>query len=146
MILEGPNLNRLGMRDATQYGNFSMAQLHEGLQRQFMGQATLRFHQSNLEGELINRLQEAAEDPACQGVVLNPGGYGHTSVALADAVADAMLAGRRVIEVHLSNIAAREEYRHTSLTGAKAAGVISGFGADSYLAAILLIQQQLKLS
>lgn len=131
IVIEGPNLNALGQREPQVYGHLTLAQLHAGLTDDFVEDVDFRFIQSNVEGELINALYDA--DQTADGIIINPGGYSHTSVALADAIASVKL---EVVEVHLSNLHARESYRHNSLTGARCAGVISGFGADSYVLAV----------
>lgn len=130
LILNGPNLNLLGRREPSVYGTETFAQYLEGLQ-QAIPDVQLIYRQSNIEGELVDALQQA--DGAVDGVILNAGGYTHTSVALRDAVAAIKVP---VIEVHISNILAREEFRHTSLLTGVCAGMISGFGLDSYRLAV----------
>ncbi len=131
LILNGPNLNLLGTRETDIYGSGTLESLKQDLRRSYPGFA-FRFAQSNLEGELVNHLHDAATD-ALDGVVFNPAGFSHTSVALRDAVAAIDLP---VIEVHISNIYAREEFRHASLTGGAAIGVISGLGFEGYSLAV----------
>ena len=131
-VLNGPNLNLLGAREPEIYGRDTLADI-EGRCRakaQALG-FDLVFKQSNREGELVEWLHEA-RDKAC-AVVLNAGGYTHTSIAIHDAIKGI---GTPVIETHLSNPAARESFRHVSLVGAAAKGTVSGFGALSYLLAI----------
>lgn len=130
LILNGPNLNLLGEREPHIYGSQSFEEYLEGLKRDFP-QINFRYHQSNVEGELINRLHEYRK--SVQGIILNAGAYTHTSIALADAVAAVSVP---VIEVHLSNILAREDFRKTSFIGAKCIGSISGFGLESYRLAV----------
>ena len=131
-VLNGPNLNLLGTREPEIYGRASLADIEVACAARAgqLGRGIV-FRQSNIEGELVSWLQEAAAR-AC-AVVLNAGGYTHTSVALHDAIKAITIP---VIETHLSNPAAREEFRHVSLVGRAAKGVIAGFGATSYLLAI----------
>lgn len=129
-IINGPNLNRTGSRETNIYGDKTFNDYLEELHGIFPDTEFLYF-QSNLEGELIDIIQREASN--VKGIILNAGGYTHTSVALADAV---KACGVPVVEVHLSNIFAREGYRHVSLFGRHAAGVIAGFGLDSYRLAV----------
>lgn len=128
LILNGPNLNLLGKREPSIYGNQSFESYLSTLQQTFQN-IQFSYFQSNLEGELIDRLQNANVD----GILLNAGGYTHTSVALRDAVA---AIATPVIEVHLSNISNREEFRHTSLLSPVVVGCIFGFGFISYELAV----------
>ncbi len=128
-IINGPNLNLLGLREPTVYGTISFNDFFEGLRKDY--NLTITNYQSNIEGELINNLHE--QGFSADGIVINAGGYTHTSVALADAIAAIK---SPVIEVHLSNIFAREDYRHVSLIASKCIGSISGFGLNSYRLAI----------
>ena len=130
-IINGPNLNLLGKREPDLYGNQSFEAYFEDLKKEF-SQVNLSYFQSNIEGELINNLHENGFN--VDGIILNAGGYTHTSVALGDAVAAIK---SPVVEVHISNIFAREEYRHISLIAGKCIGSISGFGMNSYKLAIL---------
>ena len=130
LIINGPNLNLLGKREPDTYGDKSFDDYMEELVVEFP-ELELATYQSNVEGEIINKLQEKGFSYA--GIVLNAGGYTHTSVAIADAVAAIKTP---VIEVHISNVYAREEYRHHSLMAKNCVGVIVGFGLDSYKMAI----------
>ncbi|MFZ7144498.1 MAG: type II 3-dehydroquinate dehydratase [Bacteroidota bacterium] len=130
-IINGPNLNLLGKREPDLYGNLSFEAYFEELKQEFPN-VNLSYYQSNVEGELINNLHENGF--SVDGIILNAGGYTHTSVALGDAVAAIKTP---VVEVHISNIFAREEYRHISLIAGKCIGSISGFGMDSYKLAII---------
>ena len=130
IIINGPNLNLLGVREPSVYGNQSFTQYLDELKKKFPS-AEIDYYQSNVEGELINKLHEVGF--SYDGVILNAGGYTHTSVAIADAISAIKTP---VIEVHISNIYAREEFRHSSLIASKCKGSISGFGLDSYRLAI----------
>ena len=130
LILNGPNLNLTGKREKEIYGNVSFAEYFQQLKSLFP-EFEISYFQSNVEGEIINRLQKANQ--AQDAVILNAGGYTHTSVAIADAVKSMDIP---MVEVHLSNILAREEYRHVSLIAPHCAGSIFGFGLDSYRLAL----------
>ena len=130
IIINGPNLNLLGTREKSIYGEKSFEEYFATLQKKHLS-IQLEYFQSNIEGELINKLHEVGF--YYDAIIFNPGGYSHTSVAITDAIAAIKTP---VIEVHISNIYAREEYRHISLTASKCKGVISGFGLDSYRLAI----------
>jgi len=129
-IVNGPNLNLLGTREPHIYGNQSFDSYFLQLAARFPA-VQLQSYQSNIEGELINYLHSCMGK--VQGVILNAGGYTHTSVALADAVA---AIGLPVVEVHISNILAREDYRKTSFIASKCVGSISGLGLNGYALAI----------
>ncbi len=138
LILNGPNLNLLGTREPDVYGAQTLAEIERDLQATFAGHELVCF-QSNSEGGLIDRLHGARTDGTV-GVVLNAGGYTHTSVALRDAIA---AVGLPTVEVHLSNVHARESFRHRSLLTPVCVGVISGFGADSYRLGVLALLHRL---
>ncbi len=125
-IINGPNLNLTGKRETGTYGNRSFDEYLPGLREAFPD-VEISYYQSNIEGELINKIHEAATD--CSGIILNAGGYTHTSVAIGDAV---KAVGIPVVEVHISNIYARESYRHQSYIAPGARGSITGFGLDGY--------------
>lgn len=133
LIINGPNLNLLGKREPTIYGNQSFDEYLSVLKEQFQ-EHNLSYFQSNIEGEIINMLQEA--DGKFDGVVLNAGAYTHTSIAISDAIGAISV---DVVEVHLSCILAREEYRHISLIAPKCVGSIMGFGMNSYMLGITAI-------
>lgn len=132
LVMNGPNLNLLGVRETGVYGSLSLEAINRRVEReaQALG-AQVEFFQSNHEGELVDRLQQAMGK--VDGVVLNAGAYTHTSVALVDAISGA---GLRVVEVHLSNVHKREEFRHHSYLSPVCAGVISGLGWKSYVLAL----------
>ena len=133
LIMNGPNLNLLGVREKNIYGEQSFESYLEELKQKFPG-IELNYYQSNVEGELINRIHEARG--VYDGIVLNAGGYTHTSVALADAIGG-VKAQLPIVEVHISCILAREKFRHISLIAPNCKGSIMGFGLDSYRLAIL---------
>lgn len=135
-IINGPNLNLLGKREPGVYGTKDFESYLEELRTLFPG-VQLSYFQSNVEGELINELQRVGF--TVSGIVLNPAGYTHTSVAIGDAIA-AIKAP--VVEVHISNVHAREEFRHISHVSAKAAGTIAGLGLKGYELAIRFLQEQ----
>ena len=127
LIINGPNLNLLGTREPQHYGTGTMDSVLDTLKSQYPD-VQFDYYQSNVEGFLIDRLHQTLEKP-CDGVVLNAGAYTHTSVALRDAIAAIKVP---VVEVHISNVHSREEFRHRSLISAVCKGVICGFGLDSY--------------
>lgn len=129
-IINGPNLNLLGTREPGVYGSESFEHFFQKLRKEY---ETIDFDyfQSNVEGELINEIQQSAK--YMDGIILNAGGYTHTSVAIGDAIAAVQIP---VVEVHISNVEAREEFRKLSHISAKCVGTISGFGLKSYLLAV----------
>jgi 3-dehydroquinate dehydratase-2 len=129
-IINGPNLNLLGIREKSIYGEQGFESFFEDLKTQYPI-VNLHYYQSNVEGELINKLHEIGFK--ADGIIFNAGGYTHTSVAIADAIGGIT---SPVIEVHISNVYAREEYRHVSLMAKNCKGVISGFGLVSYKLAL----------
>ncbi|GAC1489399.1 MAG: type II 3-dehydroquinate dehydratase [Flavisolibacter sp.] len=129
-IINGPNLNLLGKRETSIYGNNSFESFLEDLKKKYQ-QISLSYFQTNVEGELINQLQEVGF--SYDGIIFNPGGYTHTSVAIGDAIAALKIP---VIEVHISNLYAREEFRKLSYVSAKAVGSIMGLGLKGYELAI----------
>ncbi len=131
LIINGPNLNLLGRREPEIYGGQSFESYLERLKNMFP-EIMIECFQSNVEGEIINKLQEAGF--TYQGIVLNAGGYSHTSVAIGDAIRSI---SAPVVEVHISNIMAREDYRSRSVISGGVKGIISGFGLDSYRLAVL---------
>lgn len=130
LIMNGPNLNLLGTREPGVYGHETMDTCMNQLREQYPG-ITLEYFQSNVEGEMINKLQEVGF--TYDGIVLNAGAYTHTSIALLDCIRSLKTP---VIEVHISNVHAREEFRHQSVISAGCKGVIAGFGLDSYRLAV----------
>lgn len=129
-IINGPNLNLLGVREETIYGNRDFNNFFEGLAQRFAPHQLAQY-QSNVEGELINKLHEVGF--SYDGIILNAGAYTHTSIALHDALGAIKTP---TIEVHISNIYAREEFRHKSLITSKCIGLISGFGLEGYAMAL----------
>lgn len=127
LILNGPNLNLQGTRDVSIYGTTTFEQYTAMLTERYEGRVEFDYFQSNIEGELINAIHQSVG--VYDGIVLNAGGYTHTSVALRDAIAAVKTP---VVEVHISSILAREEFRHTSMIAPVAKGSIMGFGLDSY--------------
>ncbi|MBE6317691.1 MAG: type II 3-dehydroquinate dehydratase [Bacteroidales bacterium] len=132
LIINGPNLNLLGVREPGIYGNSSMETYLETLRSRYPDYS-IEYFQSNHEGEIIDKLHSVGFDDGLEGVVLNAGAYTHTSLAIADAIAAIKVP---VIEVHISNVHAREEVRHHSMISSVCRGVIAGFGMDSYRLAI----------
>jgi 3-dehydroquinate dehydratase-2 len=134
--LNGPNLNLLGKRETAIYGEVPFEEFLEGLGKRYPA-IVLEYYQSNHEGELIDKIHEAGF--SLDGIVLNAGAYTHTSIALADAIA---AVPAPVVEVHISNTAAREEFRHVSRLAAACAGVIAGFGLASYELAVMALAKR----
>ena len=138
IVINGPNLNMLSRRDETKYTSLNLEQIIELLKQEF---PTIEFSsfQSNLEGELVSLIQSADEN--YDGIIINPGGYSHTSIAIMDALEICKIPK---IEVHLSHLANREEYRQNLLTAKNTNGYISGFKENSYLAAAYILTKLIK--
>ncbi len=130
IIINGPNLNLLGRREKDIYGNQTFNDFFESLKNKYPN-VELSFFQSNIEGELIDKIQEVNHD--CDGIILNAAAYTHTSIGIADAV---RAIETPVVEVHISNTFSREDYRHKSFIAPHAKGVIVGFGLQSYELAV----------
>lgn len=137
-ILNGPNLDRLGKREPEIYGSTTLAQLEEQLRTEFAGVAELECFQSNHEGALIDKIAVLA-DAKYDGVVINGGAFTHTSVALRDALLGSKLPA---VEVHISNIYKREEFRHVSYTAPACIAVITGLGLEGYFAAVRFLAKR----
>ncbi len=135
ICINGPNLNLLGKRDKSQYGKFSLSNIEAIIKKEFPKISFTFFH-SNIEGEIINIVQEAHSK--YDGLIINPGGYGHTSVAIKDALEFCSIPK---VEVHLSHLVNREDYRQKLLTASSCNGYISGFKEFGYLAGVYLIQK-----
>ena len=130
LVLHGPNLNMLGKREKSIYGKLSLEKINSELKKEAKAlNLELEIKQSNIEGELVNYIQKAGKN-SCKGILINPAAYTHTSVAIRDAILATKLPA---VEVHLSNIYKREEFRHKSLIAPVSAGQISGFGKESYI-------------
>jgi 3-dehydroquinate dehydratase-2 len=139
-VIHGPNLNLLGLREPTIYGTQTLFDINQSLQKTAsILEVTLDFFQSNSEGALVDCIQATFSQK--HGILINPGAYTHTSIALADAIA---AVGLPVVEVHLSNIYKRESFRHHSYIAPLAIGQISGFGADSYQLGLRALVQYLQ--
>lgn len=130
LIINGPNLNLLGTRETSIYGNITFEHYLKKLRASFP-EIVIDYFQSNIEGEIIDSIQKASHLYNC--IVLNAGGYSHTSVSIGDAVRASEI---DVVEVHISNIFSREDFRHKSFIAPYVAGVITGFGLDSYMLAV----------
>lgn len=135
-IINGPNLNLLGKREKSIYGTQPFEVFLEALKKRFP-EMELQYYQSNVEGEIVNKLHEVGFD--FDGIVLNGGAYTHTSIAIHDAIAGIQTP---VVEVHISNIYAREEFRHISLITSKCVGLITGFGLEGYALALEYFRNQ----
>ena len=134
-MLNGPNLNMLGSRDKEKYGSLTLKDIEKKIISEYQSHS-FEFFQSNLEGELVSRIQTAVDH--FDGIIINPGGYAHTSVAIKDALADCILPK---IEVHLSHLANREDFRQVLLTASSCNGYVSGFKENSYLSGVYLLER-----
>lgn len=141
-IINGPNLNLLGRREPGIYGSTTFEDCLTKLRAQYPD-VQIDYYQSNIEGELIDKMQEVGflSDPVCDGIVLNAGAYTHTSIALQDCIRSLKTP---VIEVHISNVHQREEFRHKSMISSACLGVICGFGLDSYRLAVEAIRLKVE--
>lgn len=140
VVIQGPNLNILGLREQNIYGPMKLEDIHsqmEGFAKQ--SSIEVEFFQSNLEGEIVDRIQECMDD--ANGIIINPAAYSHTSIAIRDAIHAVQIP---TIEVHISNIYAREEFRHQSLVAPVCSGQISGFGPFSYHLGMVAMTQILS--
>jgi 3-dehydroquinate dehydratase-2 len=135
LVLNGPNLNQLVKRDSDQYGSLNLDEIEQLLNEEFSSHQ-FEFYQSNIEGELVNQIQLAADN--FDGLIINPGGYAHTSAAIKDALE---LCKIPKVEVHLSNLAAREDFRQNLLTASSCDGYISGFKEKSYVAGVFILER-----
>ena len=133
LIINGPNLNMLGTREPQVYGKDTLEDVIKFTDSKVQGQAKLEWYQSNIEGEIVTRIQQAHAE-GFDALIINPGGYSHTSVAIHDALKILTIP---IIEVHLSQVYQREEFRHTLLTAKAASAIMSGLGRQTYYIAIL---------
>ena len=135
LVINGVNLNLTGMREKSVYGAQTLDEINEKIAAYAKANGdSVEFYQSNIEGELVNKLHEAYLQKTCDGILFNAGAYTHYSYALRDAIAAIDIP---VVEVHMSNVHAREEFRHISVLSEVCKGVVSGFGANSYIAALV---------
>ncbi len=133
LVINGPNLNLLGARDKNQYGTVTLEDIKSLLEKEF-NKISFQFFQSNIEGEIINQIQRAKD--IYDGIIINPGGYAHTSVAIRDALADSPL---NKVEVHLSHLVNRENFRQSLITASGCDGYISGFKEISYIGGMQIL-------
>lgn len=140
LLVHGPNLNLLGQREPDVYGKVTIEEINRDVKKEAAKEGmTIEIMQSNHEGEIVDAIGKAKEN--FEGIIINPAAYTHTSIAIRDAIS---AAGIPAVEVHLSNIYSREEFRHTSLVAPVALGQISGFGKYSYILAVKAIAKTLK--
>ena len=141
LVINGVNLNLTGLREQSVYGKATLAEINEKIARFAEKDGdSVDFYQSNIEGELVNKIHAVFLDKAYDGILLNAGAYTHYSYALRDAIAAVDIP---VVEVHMSNVHAREDFRKVSVLSEVCKGVVCGFGADSYLAALVGLKQSL---
>ena len=141
LVINGVNLNLTGLREQSVYGKATLAEINEKIARFAEKDGdSVDFYQSNIEGELVNKIHAAFLDKAYDGILLNAGAYTHYSYALRDAIAAVDIP---VVEIHMSNVHAREDFRKVSVLSEVCKGVVCGFGADSYLAALVGLKQNL---
>ncbi len=141
LVIHGPNLNLLGKREEDIYGKMSLGDINKALSKKAKALGVgIDFFQSNHEGDMVQRIQDA-KDQGFSAILINPAAYTHTSVALRDVIS---AIGMPVVEVHISNIYAREEFRHTSLIAPVVAGQIAGFGLNSYILGLEAITELIK--
>ncbi|MDY0320255.1 MAG: type II 3-dehydroquinate dehydratase [Arcobacteraceae bacterium] len=139
-VIQGPNLNMLGVREQHIYGGMTLDQIHAQLQATAeQSGVEIEFFQSNLEGEIVDKIQECLG--TVQGIIINPAAYTHTSIAIRDALAAVNLP---TVEVHISNLYKREDFRQKSLTAASSTGIISGFGPFGYHLGLIALMQVLN--
>ncbi len=138
LVINGPNLNLLGQREKSNYGELTLSKIEEIVKSEYPND-NFTFFQSNHEGDIVDQIQSAKEN--YDALIINPGGYSHTSVAIRDALEVSKLPK---VEVHLSNISARDDFRHRSITAPMTDGYLSGFKEKGYLAAVYLIERILK--
>jgi 3-dehydroquinate dehydratase-2 len=140
VVIQGPNLNMLGIREQNIYGPMRLEQIHQNMEKFANDNGfEIEFFQSNLEGELVDKIQECLGE--ADGIIINPAAYTHTSIAIRDAISAVSIP---TIEVHISNIARREEFRHKSLVSGVCAGTIAGFGPFSYHLGLIAVTQILN--
>ena len=142
LVINGPNLNMLGIREPEIYGSFTLEDIEKELisyAAELDSNISLEFFQSNFEGEIVDKIQSALN--CFDGIIINPAAYTHTSVAISDAVA---AVGIKTVEVHLSNIYSREEFRHNSYIAPKCMGQVAGFSKTGYKMALLGLYEELK--
>lgn len=141
LVINGPNLNMLGKREKGYYGSLTLEEINKNLQKEAKKlKIRISFFQSNLEGEIVSAIQKASEEKI-DGIIINAGAYTHTSIAIRDAL---IIFNRPFIEVHLSNVFSREDFRHFSMLSDIALGVICGFKEDSYYLALQAISKHLS--